>query len=155
MEQEPTSKEAQFWLVSALWDAGQGAAALQQLRKAVAAGSAGTPLINEVYGGLYVAQQAWEKAIRHYQRASEKDPHWPGAHQVDPEGNAHYLLGMVYRDTGRSVEARAMLQESRRIKAERFAEVKMVTVPEAKPCCSAAAYFRACWFRCLPPSRRL
>jgi len=108
VEQEPASKEARFWLVSALWDAGDGAAALQQLRKAVealprdqdflfllgeayqktanretesvAAASAGTPLINEVYGGLYVAQQAWEKAIRHYQRASEKDPHWPGAH---------------------------------------------------------------------------
>ena len=43
----------------------------------------------------------------------------------DPEGSAHFLLGMVYRKMGRAQESSAALGESRRIRAERLAEVKV------------------------------
>ncbi|MDQ2842557.1 MAG: tetratricopeptide repeat protein [Acidobacteriota bacterium] len=43
----------------------------------------------------------------------------------DPEGSAHFLLGMVYRKMGRAQESNAAFGESRRIRAERLAEVKV------------------------------
>ncbi len=43
----------------------------------------------------------------------------------DPEGSAHFLLGMVYRKMGRIQESKAALEESRRIRAERLAEVNV------------------------------
>ena len=43
----------------------------------------------------------------------------------DPEGTAHFLLGMVYRKMGRMQESDAALGESRRIRAERLAKVKI------------------------------
>ena len=43
----------------------------------------------------------------------------------DPEGTAHFLLGMVYRKMGRMQESDAALGESRRIRAERLAKVKV------------------------------
>ena len=105
---EPNSKEAQMWLGTALWDAGRHMDALQQIRKTAAAfpsdpdvlfvygeayrkaaneeiaaaiSAAGrTPLTHQIYGDIYTAQQAWDKAAGHYRLALEKDPHWVGAH---------------------------------------------------------------------------
>jgi tetratricopeptide (TPR) repeat protein len=105
---DPANKEAQSWLGRALWDEGRTQEALEQLRKTallfpsdpallldsgeayrkaaelgiqrVLAGAAGTPLLHQVYGGVYVDERAWESAMAHYYRALEQDPHWQGAH---------------------------------------------------------------------------
>jgi tetratricopeptide (TPR) repeat protein len=121
---EPTSKQAQRSLGSALWNAGETARALVQLEKAnrlfaedadtlfalgeayrkasdqeidkVLAGATGTALIHQVYGDIYSIEQAWPKAIGHYQRAIDLDPHW---------AEAHLGLGDIYMKQGKLAEA--------------------------------------------------
>jgi tetratricopeptide (TPR) repeat protein len=105
---EPTDKMAQSWLGTALWNAGQSTAAVNQLAKAnelfpsdldihfvlgevyrkaadeqieaVLAAASGQPLLNQVYGDIYKDQRAWSKAAAHYRLAVEKDSTWKGAH---------------------------------------------------------------------------
>jgi len=43
----------------------------------------------------------------------------------DAEGNAHFILGMVYRRMGRQAESKVALDESRRIRSERLMQVKI------------------------------
>ncbi len=102
IRQDPTDKLAQSWLATALWDAGQMDAALQQLRKATlqfpddpdilfARGeaygkavaqqteqlleeSSGTALSDRIYGAIYASEHNWTKAEGHLRRAVERDP---------------------------------------------------------------------------------
>jgi tetratricopeptide (TPR) repeat protein len=127
VEQEPANKQAITWLASARWDAGLESEAILNLREAEKAfpgdpdilfllGQAyrnagdeemervltavGTPLYHQAYGDLYQEQQAWTKALGHYQRALEKDPRWTGA---------HLGLGEVYLQQGKLDKARSEL----------------------------------------------
>jgi tetratricopeptide (TPR) repeat protein len=121
---EPTSKQAQHSLGTALWNAGETSRALEQLEKAnrlfsedadilfslgeayrkasdqeidkVLAGATGTALIHQVYGDIYSIEQAWPKAIGHYQRAIDLDHHW---------AEAHFGLGDIYMKQGKPTEA--------------------------------------------------
>jgi len=105
---DPADKLAQSWLGTALWDAGQSTAAVNQLAKAnelfpsdldihfvlgeayrkaadeqieaVLAAASGHPLLNQVYGDIYKDQGAWSKAAAHYRLAIQKDSTWKGAH---------------------------------------------------------------------------
>jgi tetratricopeptide (TPR) repeat protein len=100
---DPTDKQAQTWLGTALWDAGQVDAALLQLSKTArqfpddpdvlqACGeayakassqmteqlleeSAGTALSDLIYANIYTADGEWAKAEGHLHRAIERDPH--------------------------------------------------------------------------------
>jgi tetratricopeptide (TPR) repeat protein len=105
---DPADKMAQSWLGTALWNAGESTAAVNQLVKAnemfpsdldihfvlgeayrkaadeqieaVLAAASGQPLLNQIYGDIYKAQRAWSKAAAHYRLAVEKDSTWKGAH---------------------------------------------------------------------------
>jgi tetratricopeptide (TPR) repeat protein len=129
VEQEPANKQARSWLCSALWDSGQPATAIQQLRVAVhdfpgdadflfllgeayrkaanrevgqvvSATPPTSPFYHQVFGDIYSTQRDWEKAIVHYRRALEIDPRWPGA---------HYGLAGVYLQRNQTADARAEL----------------------------------------------
>jgi tetratricopeptide (TPR) repeat protein len=105
---DPADKLAQSWLGTALWNAGQSTAAVNQLAKAnelfpsdldihfvlgeayrkaadeqieaVLAAASGQPLLNQVYGDIYKDQRAWAKAAAHYRLAIQKNSTWMGAH---------------------------------------------------------------------------
>jgi tetratricopeptide (TPR) repeat protein len=105
---DPSDKLAQSWLGTALWNAGESTAALNQLAKAnelfpsdldilfvlgeayrkaadeqieaVLAAASGQPLVNQVYGDIYKDQRIWLKAAAHYRLAIQKDSTWKGAH---------------------------------------------------------------------------
>ena len=105
---DPQDKQAQSWLGTALWNAGHTTAAIDQLIKAnalfpsdtdllfvlgeayrkaanqeiesILAASAGTPMLNQVYGDIYRDERSWPKAMAHYQLALKKDARWKGAH---------------------------------------------------------------------------
>jgi tetratricopeptide (TPR) repeat protein len=126
---DPTDKQAQSWLGTALWNAGHTTAAIDQLVKASAlfpadpdilfvlgeayrkaadqgiesilTASAGTPMLNQIYGDIYREQQSWPKAIAHYQLALKKDPRWKGA---------HLGIGEIYLSQGKLSEAQSELQ---------------------------------------------
>ncbi|HEY2470535.1 MAG TPA: tetratricopeptide repeat protein [Terracidiphilus sp.] len=99
---DPQDKQAESWLGTALWNAGQVDAALIQLRKAAtqfptdpdllfALGeaygkaakqqseqlledSAGTAISDRIYAGKYAADHDWTKAEGHLRRAIRRDP---------------------------------------------------------------------------------
>jgi tetratricopeptide (TPR) repeat protein len=105
---DPGDKMAQSWLGTALWNAGESTAAVNQLARAnelfpsdldihfvlgetyrkaadeqieaVLTAASGQPLLNQVYGDIYKDQRAWSKAATHYRLAVEKDSTWKGAH---------------------------------------------------------------------------
>jgi tetratricopeptide (TPR) repeat protein len=106
--QEPLNKEAARWLGTALWDAGQTGEAIRQLHTVAQTfptdpdalfmlgqayrnqsvreieslvSSIGTPIYHLVFGDLYTQQQDWPRAVWHFQRAIERDPHQAGGHQ--------------------------------------------------------------------------
>lgn len=104
----PSDRQAQKWLGTALWDSGDPFAALDQLEKVsrlfpsdqdswFALGEAyrkeanrqiesllvsaqGTPLLHQVYGDIYKDQHLWIRAAQHYRKASQEDQKWKGAH---------------------------------------------------------------------------
>ena len=106
--QDPQDKQAQSWLGTALWNAGQTDAALLQLRKAAAQfsddpdllfalgeaygkaakrqseqlleDSAGTAISDRIYAGTYAADGDWTKAEGHLRRAIVRDPQSVDAH---------------------------------------------------------------------------
>jgi tetratricopeptide (TPR) repeat protein len=126
---DPNDKQAQSWLGTALWNAGHTTAAIDQLVKASAlfpadpdllyvlgeayrkaadqgiesilAASAGTPMLNQIYGDIYREQRSWPKAIAHYQLALKKDPQWKGA---------HLGIGAIYLSQGKLTEAQGELR---------------------------------------------
>lgn len=102
IRQDSADKLAQSWLATALWDAGEMDAALQQLGKASAQfpgdpdllfargeaygkavtqqtgqlleQSSGTALLDLIYGAHYAEERDWTKAEGHLRRAIERDP---------------------------------------------------------------------------------
>jgi tetratricopeptide (TPR) repeat protein len=108
VRQEPQDKQAESWLGTALWNAGQMDAALLQLRKASAQfpddpdllfslgeaygkaakqqseqlleDSAGTAIADRIYAGTYAADRDWTKAEGHLRRAIRRDPKSVDAH---------------------------------------------------------------------------
>ena len=126
---DPTDKQAQSWLGTALWNAGHTTAAIDQLVKASALfpgdpdilfvlgeayrkaadqgiesilrASAGTPMLNLIYGDIYREQQSWLKAIAHYQLALKKDARWKGA---------HLGIGEIYLSEGKLSDAQSELR---------------------------------------------
>jgi tetratricopeptide (TPR) repeat protein len=108
VRQDPQEKQAQSWLGTALWNAGQIDAALLQLRKAAAQfpddpdllfslgeaygkaarqqseqlleDSAGTAISDRIYAGTYAADHDWTKAEGHLRRAILRDPKSVEAH---------------------------------------------------------------------------
>jgi tetratricopeptide (TPR) repeat protein len=135
--QEPSNKEALTWLSGSLWSAGQGPAAIDTLQKAarilprdsdvlfllgeayqksatqqletIASTALGTPQYHQMFAEIYAAQQAWEKAAKHYQRAIEKDARWAGA---------HFGLGEIAWRQGRLEEAQAEYRKELQVDAE-------------------------------------
>jgi tetratricopeptide (TPR) repeat protein len=102
VRQDPQEKEAESWLGTALWNAGQVDAALLQLRKAATLfpddpdllftlgeaygkaarqqseqlleDSAGTAISDRIYASTYAADHDWTKAEGHLRRAIQRDP---------------------------------------------------------------------------------
>lgn len=72
-------------------------------------------IVHEQLGKAFYQQKNFQKAIGELRQALA----------TDQDGNVHYMLGMVYRDMGRSQESQAALSESRKIKAERLARIKI------------------------------
>ncbi len=125
VRQEPGNKEARTWLSRALWDAGQKAEAISELRDAArlfpsdpdvlfllgqgfrntaneqmahVLAVVGTPLYHQAVGDIYREEHVWDLALRHYQRALEKDPHRTGT---------HLGLGEIYFQQGKWEAARS------------------------------------------------
>ncbi len=123
---DPADKQAQSWLGTALWNADHNTAAIDQLIKAnalfpsdrdllfvlgeayrkaadqgiesILTASAGTPMLNQVFGDIYREQRSWPKAIAHYQLALKKDVKWKGA---------HIGIGQIYVSEGKLGEAQS------------------------------------------------
>lgn len=131
VRQEPQDKEAESWLGTALWNAGQLDAALLQLRKASAQfpddpdllfslgeaygkaakqqseqlleDSAGTAISDRIYAGTYAADHDWTKAEGHLRRAILRDPK-----SVD----AHLDLADVFLDQAQLPAAQEQLEQA-------------------------------------------
>ncbi len=108
VRQDPQDKQAESWLGTALWNAGQRDAALLQLRKAATLfpddpdllfslgeaygkaareqseqlleDSAGTAISDRIYASTYAADHDWTKAEGHLRRAIRRDPNSVDAH---------------------------------------------------------------------------
>ncbi len=108
VRQDPQDKQAESWLGTALWNAGQIDAALLQLRKAstqfpddpdvlfslgeaygkaarqqseqLLEDSAGTAISDRIYASTYAADHDWTKAEGHLRRAIQRDPKSVDAH---------------------------------------------------------------------------
>jgi tetratricopeptide (TPR) repeat protein len=108
VRQDPHDKQAESWLATALWNAGQMDGALLQLRKAAAQfpddpdllfalgeaygkaakqqseqlleDSAGTAISDRIYASTYAADHDWTKAEGHLRRAIQRDPNSVDAH---------------------------------------------------------------------------
>jgi len=108
VRQDPQEKQAESWLGTALWNAGQMDVALLQLRKAAAQfpddpdllfslgeaygkaarqgseqlleDSAGTAISDRIYASTYAADHDWTKAEGHLRRAIQRDPKSVDAH---------------------------------------------------------------------------
>ena len=111
---DPSNKDAQSWLGTALWQDGQTWAALHQLRQtdknfpsdpdimfvlgeayrkaadqemqALILSASGTAFAHQIFGDIYLDQHALAKADGHYQAALQQDPNAP---------NIHFELGEV------------------------------------------------------------
>jgi tetratricopeptide (TPR) repeat protein len=68
---------------------------------------------------LMLAHRELGKALYQRGQLSEAEQELKAALADDPEGNVHYVLAEVYRDSGRKAEAHAAFEEARRIKMER------------------------------------
>jgi len=108
VRQDPQDKQAESWLGTALWNAGQMDAALLQVRKAAAQfpddpdllfsvgeaygkaakqqseqlleNSAGTAISDRIYASTYASDHDWTKAEGHLRRAIQRDPKSVDAH---------------------------------------------------------------------------
>jgi len=127
-----------------LWAMQDSESASEQLRKELQLNPA-HPEANAELGTILVSEHEFREAVPYLQRALALKPDLPAAREQlglafyqlnelssaerelkralpgDTQGNAHYLLGMVYRKLGRPQESNAALAESRRIRAERLA----------------------------------
>lgn len=154
----PSDPQAQKWLGTALWNSGHPFAALAQLEKvsrlfpsdeeswfalgeayrkeanrqmeALLASAQGTPLLHQVYGDIYKDQRLWIRAADHYRKATQKDPHWKGAHV----GLAEIDLAQgEYTDAENELRRELDIDPSSVTAKAILAETKLLTgeVPEA------------------------
>jgi tetratricopeptide (TPR) repeat protein len=70
-------------------------------------------------GKAYYLQRNYEKSVRELKLAITDDP----------EGAAHYQLGMAYKALGLSEDSRREFEASRKIKADRLSQMK-IEMPE-------------------------
>lgn len=154
VDEEPMNKEARSWLSNGLWDSGETAAALDELRKAVHDFPGDTdflfllgeayrksanrevesvlkavprdgPFYHRIYGDIYATRHDWDKAIAHYRRAIQLDPHCAGA---------HYGLGEVYLQQERLDEAQAEFRrEPQRDPADTASQQELASQLRADP----------------------
>jgi tetratricopeptide (TPR) repeat protein len=149
-QSQPNLPGLHFSIGNLLWANGQPAQAIVELEKELRI-DADHPEANAELGEILVAQQNPENAIGYLEKALRWEPDLVAAHKElgqayaqqgelakaetelrkatsdDPEGEAHYQLGLVYRAMGRNGEAQQELAISRRIKADRIeAEKKMM-----------------------------
>jgi len=132
VRQDPQDKQAESWLGTALWNAGQMDAALLQLRKAAAQfpddpdllfslgeaygkaamqqseqlleDSAGTAISDRIYASTYAAEHDWTKAEGHLRRAILRD-----SKSVD----AHLDLAEVFLNQAQLPAALEQLEQAR------------------------------------------
>ena len=157
---DPSNKDAQSWLGTALWEDGQARAALEQFRQtdkrfpndpdilfvlgeayrkiadqelqAAIASASGTAYVHQIFGDIYLDQHALAKAAGHYQRALQQDPAAP---------DIHFELGEVALAGNHLDEAEAEYREQLQIvptdaaAKARLAEVALRQghAPEALP----------------------
>lgn len=74
---------------------------------------------HEELGKAYYIERSYEKAVKELKLAITDDP----------EGAAHYQLGMVYKALGRSDDAKREFEAARKIKADRLSQIK-IEMPE-------------------------
>ncbi len=74
-------------------------------------------LIYQQLGRAYLMEKNYRQAEAELKKALGRDP----------EGMAHYQLGVVYRAEGRSSEAETQFEATRKIKAERLGEAEIST----------------------------
>jgi tetratricopeptide (TPR) repeat protein len=132
-----------FSIGNLLWANGQSEQAIAELERELHI-DADHPEANAELGEILVAQQKPEDAIGYLEKALRLEPDLVVAHKTlgqaysqrgdlakaeaellkatgdDPEGEAHYQLGLVYRAMGRSDAAQHEFAVSRRIKADRI-----------------------------------
>jgi tetratricopeptide (TPR) repeat protein len=110
----PDQPEANAEMGMALLAQDQAAAAVPYLVKAIA-----------LEPDLWTAHQQLGKAFYLQKNYDGARKELTLALNNDPEGVAHYQLGMVYKALGQSVDAHREFDSSRKIKADRLAQVKI------------------------------
>lgn len=114
----PDHAEANAELGTILVSEHEPATAISYLEKALRL-KPDLTIVHEQLGKAFYQQKRFQQAIGELRQALA----------TDQDGNVYYMLGMVYRDMGRSQESQAALSESRKIKAEHLASIKIERPP--------------------------
>jgi tetratricopeptide (TPR) repeat protein len=152
-QMNPGLSGVHFAIGHLLWKLGEPDQAIPELQEELRR-NPGHAEAHAELGTILVVQHDPDKAILSLKEALRLKPELSSAHQElgkalyqrkdlvraeqelkkclapDPEGNVHYLLGMVYQGLGRTGESKHAFAESRRIKAERLAEKTIATAGE-------------------------
>ena len=118
---DPVQPEANAEMGMALLAQNQSGEAVEYLTKAIS-----------LQPDLWTAHEQLGKAMylaKNYEGARKE---LTMALTDDPEGVAHYQLGLVYKALGQSEDAKREFNSSRKIKSDRLAQVK-IGMPDAKP----------------------
>jgi tetratricopeptide (TPR) repeat protein len=118
---DPNHPEANAEMGMALLSQNQAPAAIEYLTKAIA-----------LQPDLWTAHEQLGKALylaKNYEGARKE---LTLALTDDPEGVAHYQLGLVYKALGQTEDAKREFASSRKIKSDRLAKVE-IEMPDAKP----------------------
>jgi tetratricopeptide (TPR) repeat protein len=140
----PNLPDVHFWLGHLYWKHGDADHAFAELTRQLEL-DPGHPEANGELGAVLVAQDRTAEAIPHLEAAIRSKPDlWPAYQQLgrayatqkqyaraetmlrrglahDPDGDAHYQLGLVLRSEGKTAEAAQMFVAVRAIKNERSA----------------------------------
>jgi tetratricopeptide (TPR) repeat protein len=151
----PSLSGLHFAMGHLLWTMNEPDKALVELEKELALNPDHAEANAEI-GTILVAKHQNDEAIPHLEKALRLKPDLAAARQQlgiacyqrkdflraelelkkslpgDSEGTAHFVLGMVYRRLGRAEESRVALEASRKIRAERLADIKIEN-PETTP----------------------
>jgi tetratricopeptide (TPR) repeat protein len=152
----PALSGLHFAIGHILWKLDQPGEAIPELEQELRL-NPGHAEANAEIGTILVSQHFADRAVPYLEKALHLRPDLAAAHLElgkalyqhknfaraeqelkralpwDPEGNVHYLLGVVNHNLGRAEESQAEFAESRRIKAERLAGVKIGAARESQP----------------------
>jgi Tfp pilus assembly protein PilF len=117
---DPEQPEANAEMGMALLSQNQSATAIGYLSKAIA-----------LQPDLWTAHQQLGKAFLLAKNYTGARRELTLALNDDPEGIAHYQLGLVYQALGQTEDAKREFDSSRKIKSDRLAQVK-IEMPDAK-----------------------